>query len=319
MAYIGRKPTDAPLTSADIQNGSITNDDLAAGVAIANIGYTPESSANKNAANGYAGLDGSGKVAAAQLPSYVDDVLEYADQASFPGTGEASKIYVALDSNKTYRWSGSGYIEISPSPGTTDSLTEGSTNLYFTQARSRNALSATQNISYDAATGVFTGPNLSGFLESSTAASTYQPLSGMSSYLTTSAAGSTYLTQENAASTYAPVSTTVTLAGTQTLTNKTFTGYTETVYNLTGTDISPANGTIQYVTLAANRTFTESLADGQSVTLMINPATFAPTWPTTTWVGSVTSTAPTLVASVYNCITFFKFGGVFYGKYEGRV
>ena len=111
----------------------------------------------------------------------------------------------------------------------------------------------------------------------------------------------------------------VTLTGTETLTNKTFTGYTETVYNLTGTEINPANGTIQYCTLAANRTFTESLADGQCVTLMINPATYSPTWPTTTWIGSVASTAPTLVASVYNCITFFQIGGTLYGKYEGRV
>lgn len=105
----------------------------------------------------------------------------------------------------------------------------------------------------------------------------------------------------------------------QTLTNKTFTGYTETVYNLTGTDINPANGTIQYKTLGANTTFTESLADGQCVTLMLNPATYTTTWPTITWIGTVASTAPTLVASVYNCITLFQFGGTVYGKYEGRV
>lgn len=111
----------------------------------------------------------------------------------------------------------------------------------------------------------------------------------------------------------------VTPTGTQTLTNKTLTGYTETVYNLTGTDISPANGTIQYKTLSANTTFTESLADGQSVVLMLNPSTFTTTWPTTTWVGTVASTAPTLIASVFNCITFFQIAGTLYGKYEGRV
>lgn len=104
-----------------------------------------------------------------------------------------------------------------------------------------------------------------------------------------------------------------------TLTNKTFTGYTETVYSLTGTDINPANGTIQYKTLSGNTTFTESLADGQSVVLMLNPSTYTTTWPTATWIGSAASAAPTLVASVYNCITFFQFGGVLYGKYEGRV
>lgn len=56
-----------------------------------------------------------GKVPSAQLPSFVDDVLEFANLASFPATGESGKIYVALDTNLTYRWSGSTYAEISPS------------------------------------------------------------------------------------------------------------------------------------------------------------------------------------------------------------
>lgn len=54
-----------------------------------------------------------GKVPADQLPSYVDDVLEYAGLDAFPDPGETSKIYVALDTNNVYRWSGSNYIEIS--------------------------------------------------------------------------------------------------------------------------------------------------------------------------------------------------------------
>lgn len=56
-----------------------------------------------------------GKVPAAQLPSYVDDVLEYASTAAFPATGESGKIYIATDTNKTYRWGGSAYVEISES------------------------------------------------------------------------------------------------------------------------------------------------------------------------------------------------------------
>lgn len=74
----------------------------------------------KGAANGVATLDASQKVPAAQLPSYVDDVLEYANLASFPVTGETGKIYVALDTNKTYRWSGSVYIYITS--GAVDSV-----------------------------------------------------------------------------------------------------------------------------------------------------------------------------------------------------
>lgn len=87
------------------------------------------------AVNGVAALDGGGKVPAAQLPAYVDDVLEYANLAALPATGIAGIIYVAQDTNKTFRWSGSAYVEISASPGSTDAVTEGSTNLYFTAAR----------------------------------------------------------------------------------------------------------------------------------------------------------------------------------------
>lgn len=53
-----------------------------------------------------------GKVPASQLPSYVDDVLEFANQAGFPSVGETSKLYVALDTNLLYRWSGSAYVNI---------------------------------------------------------------------------------------------------------------------------------------------------------------------------------------------------------------
>lgn len=66
-------------------------------------------------ANGVAELDANGRVPSSQLPSYVDDVLEYADLAHFPATGETGKIYIAEDTNKTYRWSGLGYAEISES------------------------------------------------------------------------------------------------------------------------------------------------------------------------------------------------------------
>jgi hypothetical protein len=76
-----------------------------------------------------------GLVPSGYLPSYVDDVLEYANLAGFPGTGTTGKIYVDLATNKTYRWSGSVYVEISSSPGSTDSVTEGSVNLYHTSGR----------------------------------------------------------------------------------------------------------------------------------------------------------------------------------------
>ena len=60
---------------------------------------------------------GTTKIASIYLPSFVDDVLEFANLASFPVTGESGKMYVDLSQNKTYRWSGTVYVEISASPG----------------------------------------------------------------------------------------------------------------------------------------------------------------------------------------------------------
>ena len=147
------KPT-IPTNNNELTNGAgyITGIDSSA-VTTA-LGFTPENSANKNANNGYAGLDSNGKVASAQLPSYVDDVVEAANFGSLPETGETGKIYVALDNGKIYRRSGSAYVEISASPGSTDSVTEGSTNLYFTTQRARDAFSAGTGIGYDSGTGV---------------------------------------------------------------------------------------------------------------------------------------------------------------------
>lgn len=75
----------------------------------------------KGAANGVATLDSAGLIPANQLPSYVDDVMEFATLGAFPATGEASKIYVAADTSYTYRWSGSGYIWINGGAGSADS------------------------------------------------------------------------------------------------------------------------------------------------------------------------------------------------------
>lgn len=133
---------------------------------------------DKGVANGVASLDSSGLIPSGQLPSYVDDVLEFADFASLPDPGEQGKIYITIDNNKTYRWSGSVYAEItsgavnsvnsktgvvvlnsddisegasnfyytsarfdaSLATKTTDNLTEGVSNLYFTEAKVRSSL-----------------------------------------------------------------------------------------------------------------------------------------------------------------------------------
>jgi hypothetical protein len=89
----------------------------------------------------------------------------------------------------------------------------------------------------------------------------------------------------------------------------------EQEYALTGTEIDPANGTVQYKTLTENTTFTEVLANGEYVTLMINDGTSASytvTWPTATWF-TVDGSAPNLQATGYTVIELFKVAGVLYG------
>lgn len=94
----GRKGA-VTLTKTDVSLGNVTND---AQVKRSEMGK----------AGGVATLDTGGKVPSSQLPSYVDDVLEYDTKAGFPATGETGKIYVDKATNKTYRWGGSTWINI---------------------------------------------------------------------------------------------------------------------------------------------------------------------------------------------------------------
>ena len=98
--------TSASSVSIDIVASQVSDFSSAADARI---------SLQKGVANGIVPLDGNALIPSQYLPSYVDDVIEYANLAAFPATGSNGVIYVALDTNKTYRWSGSIYIEISPS------------------------------------------------------------------------------------------------------------------------------------------------------------------------------------------------------------
>ena len=79
------------------------------------LGYTPVDESKVGAANGVASLDSGGKIPASQIPGGFDNIEEYDTLKSFPTTGEEGKIYVARDTNLTYRWTGTQYVEISPS------------------------------------------------------------------------------------------------------------------------------------------------------------------------------------------------------------
>ena len=121
-AHTGNKQNPHGVTKSQIGLGNVENkssatirSELTSSNVTTALGYTPLNSAKKGSANGVAELGSDGKVLSSQLPSYVDDVLEYSSKSSFPSKGEAGKIYVDISTNLTYRWSGSAYVEISQS------------------------------------------------------------------------------------------------------------------------------------------------------------------------------------------------------------
>ena len=125
LRYSGSAWVDSTIQNGDITSGMITQhegDITITESQISDLG-TYQVTSEKGQANGYASLDGSGLVPSSQLPSYVDDVLEYANESSFPGTGEAGKLYVDLSDNSVHRWSGSAYVNI------TDYSTPGHTHV----------------------------------------------------------------------------------------------------------------------------------------------------------------------------------------------
>ncbi len=107
-----------------------------------------ENTSNKGIANGYASLGGDGKVPSTQLPSYVDDVIEVANYASLPSVGETGVIYITLDNNNVYRWTGSTYVQISQPNAIWGSIT----GTLSDQTDLQSALNAKQ----DAATAINT-------------------------------------------------------------------------------------------------------------------------------------------------------------------
>jgi phage-related tail fiber protein len=119
ISITGNAATATKLETARTING--VSFDGTANITINAVDSTVRiASSEKGVANGVATLDANGLVPSTQLPSYVDDVLEYATLAGFPATGESGKIYVDLSTNKTYRWSGSAYVYITS--GAVDSV-----------------------------------------------------------------------------------------------------------------------------------------------------------------------------------------------------
>jgi hypothetical protein len=119
-----------------------------------------------------------GKVPSSQLPSYVDDVVEVATFSALPATGEIGKIYVILDTNKIYRWSGSTYVEIADSTAVWGAIT----GTLSSQTDLQSALNAKQNqlngTGFVKASGTTISYDNSTYLTTSSAASSYVPYTG---------------------------------------------------------------------------------------------------------------------------------------------
>ena len=155
----GKESTISAGTTGQYWRGDKTWQTLnKSAVGLSNVDNTsdankPISNATQSALNAKADLV-NGVIPSSQLPSYVDDVLEYANLASFPATGETGKIYVDTSNNKTYRWSGTVYVYITS--GAVDSvngytgvinLTKsdiGLSNVDNTADATKNVLSATK-------------------------------------------------------------------------------------------------------------------------------------------------------------------------------
>ena len=127
----GKLPASVTGSAATLQTARTINGVSFDGSANITINATDSvarvASSEKGAANGVATLDDTGKVPASQLPSFVDDVLEFPSFADLPVSGAMGVLYLTVDTNQVYRWSGSAYVEISAGAGTADSATKLST------------------------------------------------------------------------------------------------------------------------------------------------------------------------------------------------
>jgi len=126
-------------------------------------------------------------------------------------------------------------------------------------------------------------------------------------------------------------STTIaTLTGT-TLTDPAITGtILEDVFTIAdgaAFEVDPGNGSIQLITLGTSRTpKATNFVAGESITLMVNDGTstsYTITWTDATWgSGGVIwkgGSAPTLAATGYSVIQFWKVGSQVYGASVGNV
>lgn len=129
--------TFAMLSDLQLKVDKVTGERLINATEITKLGNQSGTNSGDETASSIITKIGDGtKINQSYLPSYVDDILEYTNLAGFPAIGESGKIYVAIDSSKQYRWTGSAYLQITNGLiATTNDVPEGTSNLYFNTAR----------------------------------------------------------------------------------------------------------------------------------------------------------------------------------------
>lgn len=315
-----------------------------------------------------------GLVPSSQLPSYVDDVLEYDDYPSLPISGTTGKIYITLDNNNQYRWSGTVYVNITGGAGSVQEVISktgiqhvirnadnwlhvetGSTTgaicieivgLWGYDLAGDMEIQVNQNSTSDgdytdyvikvagnwrsgdhtwhntkASLVTATGSSLLNvrFCKDSTAEKVYIVLFDTDTVLNYRRVVIPMISVNGAITGYAPdfAITRVTSYPTTTDSTKIISSVGRSiVYSLTGTEIAFKNGDIQYKTLTEATTFTSTLVNGESVVLtLIDADTYAPTFPTMTWITPAGNVAPTWTA--LDTIVLWVQNSTLYGSYVG--
>ena len=231
----------------------------------------------------------TGTIDAARLPSYVDDVIEGANLAAFPATGETGKIYVALDTNKTYRWSGSAYVYITS--GAVDSVAgkTGVVTLVKGDVGLGNVDNTADSVKSVASAAVLTtARNINGTSFNGSAAITVTANTTNALTIGTGLSGTSF--NGGSAVTIAIDSTVATLSGTQTLTNKTIAAGSNTISGLTDANLSGTAG-ITNANLANSSVTvgTTAIALGSSSTTLAGLTSVT----STSFVGALTGNAAT--------------------------
>ena len=326
-ALNGKSDTGHTHTKAAIGLGNVDNtSDLSKPISTATQTAlnTKVSTSLLGMANGIATLGVDGKIPSVQLPSYVDDVIEGSTLSAFPATGESGKIYIALDTDLTYRWSGSTYTQITSGSVASVAGKTGVVTLVKADVGLNN-VDNTSDLAKPISTATATA--LSGKSDATHTHTFTKSDVGLGNVDNTSD-----LAKPISTATQTALNNKADLSSTQTLSNKTLSntvfsdGYTEEYSSNSTTSnytVDLANGTVQELTLTANCTFVfpVSTTPGKSFTLLLkqdSTGNRTVTWPSNvSWPGGTTPSI-TATANKKDKIIFTSDGVNWLGSIAGQ-